>query len=366
MLGVLCDGFNQRVVCVVTGRGGQPAGLDLTLGVGDEVSGPRLGRSCFAERGPVFRSRSLLRCTGVCGCFRASTEEAFCRRAWSVAEALQAQPQQRGQHQAADDPGGAGYAPRPAGDGPQPGAWREAPRTARHGHLFDRLQHVVGVVETLERVLGQRPVHEALPVAQVRRQARDRIARVHHGHRQRVLCLVGQFAGQHLPGQHAHAVEVGTRIDFFAPSLLRGHVGGASHGQAGAGDAAAVAAAQGNAEVRQQRTAGIVKQDVFRLDVAVDHAAAVGIGQGREQAAQDLACTGLVATEIALSQVAVGQVGHGVIRQPVGGPADVEDADDVRMVQPANGADLVLEPAPAHFIGQRIRAHDLQRHLAAE
>src|SRR5690606_11887867 len=162
------------------------------------------------------------------------------------------------------------------------------------------------------------------------------------------------------------AVEVGAMVHLFAARLLRCHVGGAAHGQAGHGHAGAVAAAQGDAEIGQQRPVGFVEQHVLGLDVAMHDAARMGIGQRRQQRAQDLADLLRIAGEVALADMAARQVGHRIPGQAVGGAAHFVDADDVRMLQPRDRARLVLEAAPAHLIGQRLRAHQLDRDLAPQ
>ena len=236
---------------------------------------------------------------------------------------------------------------------------------------IERFQHLLRAAVTGGRGLRQCLVDEALPVAQFQRQARDRILRVHHRHRQRIGGAVRKFAGQHLPGEHADAVQVGAAVDFLATRLLRRHVGGAADREAGGGDARVDALAQRDAEVGEQWTVGFVEKYIFGLDVAMHDATHVRVVECAQQRAQRRDHARLVAGATCLlgdaqAEVAARQVRHRVIRQRFGSAADLEDADDVGMIQPRDGAGLVLEASTADFVGQRFGQHHLDRDLAAQ
>ena len=70
--------------------------------------------------------------------------------------------------------------------------------------------------------------------------------------------------------------------------------------------------------------------------------------------------------QTALAEMAAGEVGHGVPRQPGAGPPDLVDADDVRVLEPGDGARLVLEAAAADLVGQRLGQHHLDRDFALQ
>ena len=107
----------------------------------------------------------------------------------------------------------------------------------------------------------------------------------HHGgdHRLNRGSGVRRLARQHLVEQAAEAVDIGPGVEAaFAGGLLRAHVARGAEGEAGLRHpvAAGVAHGQRDAEVGDQRRP-VVQQDVLRLDVAVDHAVAVGVVQRR-------------------------------------------------------------------------------------
>ena len=77
-------------------------------------------------------------------------------------------------------------------------------------------------------------------------------------------------------------IHVGRRADLapLAAGLLRRHVAGRPHDLARAGQPAVALHLLGQAEVGDPRVAVLVEQDVGRLQVAVNHAALVGILDG--------------------------------------------------------------------------------------
>ena len=88
-----------------------------------------------------------------------------------------------------------------------------------------------------------------------------------------------QVAGEHLVGAHSKRVLVGGLGDGPSQPLLRAHVdrrahGGPSHGQSERGSH------RSDPEVGYDRLALFIHHDVGRLHIAMDHAVAVGVGQG--------------------------------------------------------------------------------------
>jgi hypothetical protein len=114
-------------------------------------------------------------------------------------------------------------------------------------------------------------------------------ADLHADERDRVVAVEGQAAGDDLVEQHAGGVEVGAGVDLQAEGLLGAHVlRGAEH-HAGAGhllERTVAADDLGDAEVDQlEHLAALVvagDEDVLRLEVAVDHALAVGVLEAAE------------------------------------------------------------------------------------
>jgi hypothetical protein len=90
-----------------------------------------------------------------------------------------------------------------------------------------------------------------------------------------------QLAGEELEQHAGEAVLVAPAVDgAVAEGLLRAHVCRGPDAGAGLGEigVARLLHGLGDAEVHHHRVA-VVQQDVLRLDVAVDQAAAVGVGQ---------------------------------------------------------------------------------------
>jgi len=170
-------------------------------------------------------------------------------------------------------------------------------------HAAGARQHVFGIMEAFVRLFGERPLHETLPVAKPGRQSGQRRLHMRDGHRHRILGLVGQVSGEHFPGQDAHAVEIGTQVHLLPARLFGGHVGGAADGLPGQGDPAAVTAAQGDAEIGQQRAVTFIKQDVFGFDITVNDSACMRKGQGGQQGFQGHPDPRMVAGQVALAEV---------------------------------------------------------------
>ena len=89
-------------------------------------------------------------------------------------------------------------------------------------------------------------------------------------------------ARQAVVEKHAHGVDVAPRRRVLPFELLRGHVAGAAHDLAGLGRRVVLLDDAGDAEVRDLDGPFPLKKDVGRLDVTVDDAPPVGVGE-REQ-----------------------------------------------------------------------------------
>jgi hypothetical protein len=101
-----------------------------------------------------------------------------------------------------------------------------------------------------------------------------------HRHRDLVLAVERDVAGEHLEQHDAERVDVRLAVDVVAERLLgRDVVGRAEH--AAVGGQALVVERAGDAEVGDLGRALLVDQDVLGLDVAVDDAARV---RGAERA----------------------------------------------------------------------------------
>ena len=125
----------------------------------------------------------------------------------------------------------------------------------------------------------------------------------------------------------------------------------------------------GQAEVGDPDGPLVVEQQVRRLDVAVDHPLAVGVGQRLGHLHADPRRLAGIGTSRGPSGSARGRgslLEHGV--EPAAGDvlhdvempplvlADAEDRHDVGVVQPAGGLGLAAEPGEVAVLGQELRA----------
>ena len=112
---------------------------------------------------------------------------------------------------------------------------------------------------------------------------------------------MGRLAREHLVGHRRQGVLVGPRVDLaLGGGLLGAHVVRGAEGEAGLGDARSAGLGDGerDAEVGDHRLARL-EEDVLGLEVAVDDAAGMGVGQG--VAEQGHQADGLVHRELALA-----------------------------------------------------------------
>ena len=152
------------------------------------------------------------------------------------------------------------------------------------------------------------------------------------------------LAHEHFVQHHAQRVHVRSVIDRLARRLLGAHVlGGADHA---AGHRQVGALEQpGQAEVGQHHPTVIGGEHVAWLDVAMDHAAGMGIVETRRDLVEEVGNAAVV--EANVHQVGQGwtfdvledQVWHAALVL-----AEVVDGDDVRMAQVGGGARFTAEP----------------------
>ena len=122
-----------------------------------------------------------------------------------------------------------------------------------------------------------------------------------------------------------------------------------------------------DAEVGQHRRAIFAKQNVLRLDVAMDEALAMCELEGAADGHADIECERRARTPLddALAQIAAGEILHG---QVVIGMvfAHVEHWDDRSVVHLRDDARLAHEAHGERRIGVQHRRHDLECNLASE
>ena len=160
---------------------------------------------------------------------------------------------------------------------------------------------------------------------------------------------------------------IGGRI---AGPLLGSHVGRrpqhhAERGGPGPARAGRGAERLGDAEVGHHGGAG-GEEDVVGLDVAVDDAVLVGVGEGPGHVAEQAHHLGeweRTPREPRAERLAL-DVGHGVVGQPVA-LARREQGDDVRVGEPGGEPDLLAEALAAHRVRQ-LGGQDLDHHPAPE
>ena len=174
-----------------------------------------------------------------------------------------------------------------------------------------------------------------------------------------------RVAREHLVEHRAQGVDVGAGGDLaLAHRLLGAHVVRRAERHAGLGHPApaGLAGRERDAEVGDQRLA-VVQQDVLGLDVAVDHAVAVGVVERRGHFGRDPDRVGDRELLLAGEPVAQGlalDVGHDVEEVAVG-LARVEQGQDVGVLEVGRQLDLGQEPLGADH-GRQLGAEDLHGH----
>ena len=144
---------------------------------------------------------------------------------------------------------------------------------------------------------------------------------------------------QHFVRHGAEGVDVASRVDgAFAHRLLGGHVLRRAEREAGLRHPlpAGRLHRERDAEIGDERVA-VLQQDVLRLDVAVNHGAAVRVAQRVGDFARN--AHGVVHRQLALAfepraQRLAGDERHHIVQQPIG-LATVEQRQYVRMLETA-------------------------------
>jgi len=153
----------------------------------------------------------------------------------------------------------------------------------------------------------------------------------------------------------------------LAPSLLRRHVVGCSEDDAGGGDGGGGEA--GDAEVHDLHRAVLADEDVGGLDVTVDDAGLVGVGQPVQHLQDDrhLAVEGQRDPQAQrLEQVLPLEQLHGDVRRAVSVVPQVEDEDHVGVHELGHRPRLPLEAVLLLGIGGELPEHDLERDVPVE
>ncbi len=164
-------------------------------------------------------------------------------------------------------------------------------------------------------------------------------------------------SGQQLVAQDAEGVDVHPVIHVgIGRGLFRRHVGRRAERDAGGGQILAAgrfAHRLGHAEVGDQGVAA-GDQHVVGLDVAVDHALAVGVGQRVGDLGRDPDGVGdrqLAEMVEAVAQVVAVHVRHHVVEE-ARGFAGIVEGEDVGMLEPGGDLDLAEEALGAQRGGQ--------------
>ena len=162
------------------------------------------------------------------------------------------------------------------------------------------------------------------------------------------------------------AVQVGPAIHPLAAHPFRTHVVGRADHSAGTHEALAPAAAAGDAEVGQHRSAVVAQQDVVGRHVTVHDALPVRIVERLGDLPHDAQRKGdRVGTAVNRAHRATGQVFHGDVVVPTG-MADVVDADHMTMLQPGGNARLAQEMLGKRRVREQARQQDLQRNITVD
>ena len=229
-----------------------------------------------------------------------------------------AEPQHDGRHRRAPAAGRRG---RPRGGRSRNGretGWRSLKRPDELGH---RGEPVRG---GLREGPLDRQVDALRHVGPPRPHARDRLREPLRDDRPRGRARERRLASQHLVQDAAERVYVGAGVDRLVPArLLRAHVGRGARARSRLGQVLVGPQDPRDAEVGDQRAAVLGEQQVFGLDVTVDHALLMGVIQRQRRLAGDP--KGLVHGELPLPPQPVPErlaldVRHGEPEVPGGFP----------------------------------------------
>ena len=177
----------------------------------------------------------------------------------------------------------------------------------------------------------------------------------------------GQFAGEHFVKDHAERIDVGAMVGCLGSRVLfRGHVVRRADSLLLVWRAVAPQHL-GDAEVGDFHLAGLVEQQVFRLDVAVDDCMIVRVLQRVADWRHD--GQGLFRLQPAraeeLAQVHAVNILHQQVKQPVG-LSEVVDRDNVRVTQFCERLGLASEAFGELRIFFPLGGEDLEGHEPVE
>ena len=181
----------------------------------------------------------------------------------------------------------------------------------------------------------------------------------------------GPLAGEQLVEHDARAVNVGPDVDpvRLAARLLGRHVGRRAQHLPVLGHDGFLGLALGQAEVHQVRLALGIEQDVGGLDVAVDHAVAVGtvegVANGRDQFRRFAERDRSAGFERAAQRRALDEFLDQVERAVLG-LTGLVDRDDAGVLELGCAARFSQEPGCVFRAGEVAGPGNLDRHLAAE
>src|SRR5579871_2809217 len=174
-------------------------------------------------------------------------------------------------------------------------------------------------------------------------------------------------AREHLVGENAERVDVGRWANRQAAYLLRRHTFGRAEPNTRARELGLVERPR-HAEIHQHDAPRLFEHHVAGLDVTVDDARAVQIGNGGTEPHQMCAyhCERQPAADLQRfgQREAVDQL-HRVKRLPAVF-ADVEERDDVRMTERCKRPRLLQEPCPHLGVLAEMRQQGFERDLALE
>ena len=160
----------------------------------------------------------------------------------------------------------------------------------------------------------------------------------------------GRCPGDHFVGDDAEGIEIASPVEFFAGGLLRAHVGRRSHDRARTRVPFPALGQPRDPEVGQQRPRLVgcsVEENVFRLEVAMNHAGRTGGIESVGDIGGDSCRDGRLEAPVpgqALAQCFAREIVHHVV-QLSGDLAGGMDRDDVGMTELRDGPGLGQKPS---------------------